>query len=381
MKDIKTRALVKIVLACFALFLAIYYWPQAAGFLGVVLKAFVPLLLGLALAYPLSILMSFYERHFFPNSQRKAVLKTRAGLCLLFAIITLLAIVALVLWLVIPQLAACLMLLLSAIPEALRQLADWLVRTGIAEELVARLTEWAQNFDWQSRLEGIVSAVLGGATDVVGMVAGVVTTAVSGIATAFITIIFAIYVLLGRRKLASQCGRLMERYLGERLRGKIRYVLGVFNDCFHRFIVGQCTEALILGTLCMLGMMLLGLPYAPMIGALTAFCALIPIVGAFIAAGVGAFVILVQSPVQALIFLIFIVVLQQLEGNLIYPHVVGSSLQLPGIWVLAAVTVGGSVLGIFGMLLGVPIAAGCYRLLRSDVNKIPASAPGDEPPG
>lgn len=369
MKDIKTRTLVKIVLACFALYLAMYYWTPVAGFLGVALSAFVPLLLGLALAYPLNILMSFYERHFFPNSQKKAVLKTRTGLCLVFAILTLLGIIALVLWLIIPQLVDCVRLLLAQIPVALERAAEWLVQTGIADELVTRITEWAGSFDWQSRLEGIITAVLGGATDVVGVVAGVVTTAVSGIATAFITIIFAVYVLLGRKKLAGQFDRLMRRYLGERLRGKIRYVLGVFDDCFHRFIVGQCTEAVILGLLCMLGMMLLGLPYAPMIGALTAFCALIPIVGAFLAAGVGAFLILMQSPMQALIFLIFIIVLQQLEGNLIYPHVVGSSIQLPGIWVLAAVTVGGSVMGIFGMLLGVPLAAACYRLLRNDVNK------------
>ena len=373
MKDIKTRTLVKIVLACFALYLAMYYWTPVAGFLGVALSAFVPLLLGLALAYPLNILMSFYERHFFPNSQKKAVLKTRTGLCLVFAILTLLGIIALVLWLIIPQLVDCVRLLLAQIPVALERAAEWLVQTGIADELVTRITEWAEGFDWQSRLEGIITAVLGGATDVVGVVAGVVTTAVSGIATAFITIIFAVYVLLGRKKLAGQLNRLMRRYLGEGLRGKIHYVLGVFNDCFHRFIVGQCTEAVILGLLCMLGMMLLGLPYAPMIGALTAFCALIPIVGAFLAAGVGAFLILMQSPMQALIFLIFIIVLQQLEGNLIYPHVVGSSIQLPGIWVLAAVTVGGSVMGIFGMLLGVPLAAACYRLLRNDVNEaVPA---------
>ena len=356
MKDIKTGAVVKIALAGFALYLAIYYWPPVAGFLGVALSAFVPLLLGLALAYPLNILMSFYERHFFPNSQKKAVLAARTGLCLIFAILTLLGIIALVLWLIIPQLVDCVRLLLAQIPVALERAAEWLVQTGIADELVTRVTEWARGFDWQSRLEDIITAVLGGATDVVGIVAGVVTTAVSGIATAFIAIIFAVYVLLGRKKLAGQFNRLMQRYLGERLLGKIRYVLGVFDDCFHRFIVG--------------------LPYAPMIGALTAFCALIPIVGAFLAAGVGAFLILMQSPMQALIFLIFIVILQQLEGNLIYPHVVGSSIQLPGIWVLAAVTVGGSVMGIFGMLLGVPLAAGCYRLIKNDVNRGPRSAGG-----
>ena len=144
-------------------------------------------------------------------------------------------------------------------------------------------------------------------------------------------------------------------------------MVGVINDCFHRYIVGQCTEAVILGVLCMLGMMIIRLPYATMIGALIGFTALIPVAGAYIGAFVGAFMILTLAPVKALIFLVFIVVLQQLEGNLIYPRVVGSSLGLPAIWVLAAVTVGGGVLGVPGMLLGVPLTAAVYRLVRNDV--------------
>ena len=125
---------------------------------------------------------------------------------------------------------------------------------------------------------------------------------------------------------------------------------------------------MILGGLCAAGMMILGLPYATMIGALVAFTALIPVAGAFIGGGVGAFMILMVNPVQALVFIVFLVVLQQLEGNIIYPKVVGSSMGLPAIWVLAAVTIGGGVAGILGMLLGVPVAAAAYRILQSDVN-------------
>ena len=145
--------------------------------------------------------------------------------------------------------------------------------------------------------------------------------------------------------------------------------MGIANDCFHKFIVGQCTEAVILGSLCMVGMLVLRLPYAPMIGALVAFTALIPIVGAFIGAGVGAFLILMVSPSKAVIFLVFIIVLQQIEGNLIYPRVVGSSMGLPGIWVLAAVTVGGGVMGIPGMMIGVPLMAVIYKLVKENINE------------
>ena len=161
----------------------------------------------------------------------------------------------------------------------------------------------------------------------------------------------------------------MRCYLSEKIWGRVEYFLDVLNDCFHRYIVGQCTEAVILGALCAVGMGLLRLPYAMMIGALVAFTALIPVAGAYIGAGVGAFMILTVDPFKALVFIVFLVILQQLEGNLIYPKVVGSSMGLPGIWVLAAVTVGGGIAGVLGMLIGVPLAATFYRILRDDVKK------------
>ena len=154
-------------------------------------------------------------------------------------------------------------------------------------------------------------------------------------------------------------------------------MLEVLNDSFSRYIVGQCVEAVILGTLCTLGMLVLRLPYATMVGTLIAFTALIPVAGAYIGGAVGALMVFSVSPVKALIFLIFLVILQQVEGNLIYPRVVGSSLGLPAIWVLAAVTVGGGIMGIAGMLLGVPVAAALYRLLKEDVNK-PQSSDADK---
>ncbi len=146
-------------------------------------------------------------------------------------------------------------------------------------------------------------------------------------------------------------------------------MLAVTNDCFRRYIIGQCTEAVILGVFCIFGMLVLRFPYAVMIGTLIGFTVLIPIAGAYIGAGVGAFMIFMVSPIQAAPFLIFIVVLQQLEGNLIYPKVVGSSIGFPAIWVFAAVTVVGGIMGIMGMLLAVPLTAVIYQLLREDVYK------------
>ncbi|HJD30447.1 MAG TPA: AI-2E family transporter, partial [Candidatus Eisenbergiella stercorigallinarum] len=180
---------------------------------------------------------------------------------------------------------------------------------------------------------------------------------------------------------SSQAKRILRAYLKEKTVREIGRVIRTADDTFSSFIIGQCTEAVILGTLCALGMLVFDFPYAVMIGSFIGVTALIPIVGAYLGAGLGAFMILTVDPLKALLFLIFIVVLQQLEGNLIYPRVVGSSIGLPGMWVLAAVTVGGGLMGIGGMLLGVPLTATAYKLLRSDVNDRNARKDGRPGPG
>ena len=214
----------------------------------------------------------------------------------------------------------------------------------------------------------ILSTLTSGVTNVMSAVITTVSSVFSALVTGLLAVIFSIYILLGKDSLKEQFGKLLRRFLNPKWQGRMCYVMHTVDDCFHRYIVGQCLEAVIIGCLCAFGMGLLRLPYATMIGALVGFTALIPVAGAYIGAGVGAFMILTVDPVQALVFLIFLVILQQLEGNLIYPRVVGSSLGLPGIWVLAAVTVGGGIMGIGGMLLGVPLAAAAYRMLRDDVD-------------
>ena len=182
-------------------------------------------------------------------------------------------------------------------------------------------------------------------------------------------VIFAIYLLSAKERLANQADRIMRAYLKPPVRKKILYVAGVVHETFSNFIVGQCAEAVVIGSLCTLGMFALRLPYAVMTGVVIGVTALIPVVGAYLGAAVGAFMVFTVNPVQSVMFLAFLVLLQQIEGNLIYPRVVGSSIGLPGIWVLAAVTVGGGILGIGGMLLGVPLAASAYKLLGAAVGK------------
>lgn len=189
----------------------------------------------------------------------------------------------------------------------------------------------------------------------------------NGVVTAFLALIFSIYILASKERLKRQFDRLLYHALRPRLYGHVIYVLHILHDSFRSYLIGQCTEAVILGGLCTAGMLIFGFPYATMIGAFIAVTALIPVAGTYIGAIVGAFIIFMVSPIKALWFLIFILILQQIEGNLIYPKVVGSSLRLPALWVLAAVTVGGGLFGIAGMLLGVPLAAAGYRILRERI--------------
>jgi len=320
-----------------------------------------------------NILMSFYERHYFIKSKSAALIKSRRPVCMLLSFISVVLIVILLIRLVVPELTACVELLITQIPGAVSKAVSWLeANAAIPEEMLSSL----QNIDWKSRIEQIISLLTSGVGSVMGTAVNVVSSVFSGIVTALFALIFSIYLLAGKEKLGSQFDRLMRRYMKDKLYNRSKYVLSVLNDCFHKYIVGQCTEALILGALCTAGMLLLGIPYATMTGAVISFTALIPVAGGYIGAAIGAFMILTVSPIQALIFLIFIVVLQQLEGNLIYPRVVGSSMGLPAIWVLAAVTIGGGVMGILGMLIGVPLAAALYRLLREDVNR---QAVGEKP--
>lgn len=372
--EVKWKTCWKVGFSLFLLYLCIHYWSGFVGFLGALIGAAAPLLIGCVIAYIINILMSFYERYYFPKSTKKFWTKSRRPVCMLAAFITLVAVVILLINLVVPELIASVQLLLAQVPGVIRSLLDWLESKDIVPaDLLAPLA----NVDWRSRLEQIFSVLTNGVGSILGTAVNVVSSVFSGLVTALFAVIFSIYLLTGKEKLGGQFDRLMQRYMKAKHYTKTRHVLSVMNDSFHKYIVGQCTEALILGALCTVGMWIFQFPYATMTGAVIAFTALIPVAGGYIGAAIGAFMILTVSPVKAILFLVYIVVLQQLEGNLIYPRVVGSSMGLPGIWVLAAVTLGGGVMGITGMLLGVPLAATVYRLLRQDINKKPVLAGGD----
>lgn len=358
------KTCIRIGVTAVATYLIIHYWTGFTSILGTALQAAMPLIAGCTVAYVVNILMGFYERHLVPNSNTIWVQKCRRPVCMLLAYVSVILVIVALFSVVLPELAAAIALLIERLPGAISSALQWLDET-------LQLHEWLKvpQWDWRSTLEKgleLATEYFGG---IMSSAIMVMTGVVSGVVTAFICIVFSVYLLTCKDRLRAQSLRLMRLYLGQRRTDGILRVLVTLNRSFHNYISGQCMESAILGLLCLAGMLIFRFPYAAMVSALMGFTALIPVAGAYIGAIIGAFMIFTVSPLQALLFLIFLVVLQQFEGNVIFPRVVGSSIGLPGVWVLAAVTIGGGLFGIAGMLLGVPLAATAYQLLREDMRR------------
>ena len=346
----------------------IRYWGKVEGLVKLGIGAAAPLLIGCAMAYVINILMNFYENWYKRLLKQPFARKIERFVCMVFAFLSLFGIVYFIISLVLPELLNCIASFIGMVPKAIQMLVDFIGEERLME-LFPYLEEQGVSFDIHSitkQIEQIVTTVASGVGGAVGSIVSVLSNTFSIIMNIVIGLIFSIYVLLDKENLGKQCKTLFHTYVPKQA-DSIFYVLRVIDESFRNFIVGQCIEAVILGSLCAVGMTLLGFPYAVMIGAFVGFTALIPIAGAYIGAGVGFVMILMTDPMQALSFLAFILILQQVEGNLIYPRVVGQSIGLPGIWVLSAITVGGGIMGVAGMLVAVPIAACIYRLLKEDI--------------
>lgn len=357
----------RIGISIFILFICIKYWSKVAGFLSLLFSAISPLIIGFAIAYLLNILMNFFEKYYFRKyNNKKIVAKSKRPVCLILAIVTMIGIVAILIYMIIPELVTCFTLLIEEIPRVVESFTENdYVKRYLSSDVMAELN----NLNWKSYAEKFVVFLSSGVSGAVDKVASMATSVFSSVVSGVLGFIFAIYFLTGKELLINQSKRIMHSYLKEEWYNKIMHFLLIADDCFHQYIVGKCIDAVILGVMCAVGMAIFRFPYAIMIGAMVGFTALIPVAGAYIGAGVGAFMILTVSPIKALLFIVFIIVLQQIEGNLIYPKVMSNSIGLPGVWVLAAITVGGSLSGIVGMLIGVPIAAVIYKVIKEEVVK------------
>lgn len=340
-----------------------------------VLAAFRPILIGFAVAFILNRPCNFFARVYGDALPEKAKAAARP-LAIVTAYLILLAAIAILISLVVPELIGSIQTFagnLSSYAANLQGLYDWAVETLELEAL--------EHLNLTSALKDSLSRLLSGAlnllTNTVPQLITMTGAILSALVTAVISLVFSIYMLSGGPRLVSQCRRLAVTYLPPRLSGPVLSVTRLTADTFTRYISGQLIEACILGGLCFVGMCLFRFDYAPLISVIIGVSALIPVAGAYIGAIVAALLLVMIDPVQALLFLLFLVILQQLEGNLIYPRVVGASLGLPGIWVLAAVTVGSNLLGFAGLIISVPVTAILYTLLRRDLSRRSHPSPSE----
>lgn len=357
------RSLLLLITYTVVLILALVRFDELRGFAGTVLNVFRPLFIGFAIAFVLNRPCQFFLRLY-----RKA-LPDRAArpLAVVSSYVALIAVITGIFSFIIPQVASSIELFVSNLGGYIAHLQTWV------NALLGKLDmEYLQSLDF-SGLYDILRQVGNAALDAVSNAVPQLFTLTSGlisvVVTGMLALVFSIYMLSGQETLLGQLRSLTKAYLPEKIRTPLHQVAALTADTFTHFVSGQVLEACILGSLCFLGMLLLRLPYPPLVGVIVGVSALIPVAGAYMGAVVSALLLVMVSPVQAFIFLVFLVILQQIEGNVIYPRVVGTSIGLPGIWVLTAVTVGGGLLGFLGMLIGVPIASVLYTLLKGDVRR------------
>ena len=336
----------------------------AAGFVFLMRIVF-PFILGGAMAFILNIPMHFLEGRVFAKAKKKKLVRP---VSLVLSILFVVAILQIVLVVVIPEIAATFASISKNIEAFLPKLEQWLTEAFPDSE---QLELWINSleFNWDKILQSAVNFLKNGAGNVLSSTVTVAKTVISSLMNFFVGFVFACYILLQKEKLSVQVKKVLYAFLPRHAVEKTLQVAALSYKTFSNFVTGQCLEAVILGTMFFVSMSILRFPYALLVGVLIAFTALIPIFGAFIGCVLGTFLILVSNPVQAIGFVILFFVLQQVEGNLIYPHVVGGSVGLPSIWVLVAVTVGGSLMGVVGMLIFIPLSSVLYALFKGWVHK------------
>lgn len=362
----KNKRLIKFGVLIVCVILLIKYSTEIGKLIALIFDAVFPLVLGLIVAFVLNILMRGFERIYFPNSKNATLIKSRRPVCLSASILLLALIVFAAVSLIIPELIRAFTILGEEIPAAIENLGKW-VNRNLADTFLADFFN-TSNTDWNELFPRITSFITSGATGLLDSAFSIASTTISGITTTVVALIFAIYLLANKENLIRQFKKLTRSYNPYSLE-KLGHYISIANKTFSSFVIGQCTDALLLGIIIGVGMAIFRLPHALLTGVIVGITAWIPIFGAWIGVIIGSFLIFTVSPIKAIIFIVMFVVVQILEENIIYTRVVGSSVGLPSIWVLAAVTVGGSLFGVFGMVFSVPLAATIYKIVKERVNE------------
>lgn len=363
--------IIGVATACILIYLSVKNIGTLAETFKWGLDLLMPLILGVFIALILNVPVHFFESHLFRKTKKEKVKKLRRPVAMVLSVILILGILAGIVGLIIPELIDAVKIIIDGVIEVVNSISkaempSVLEKIPLGEQLYNNILT---SVDWNKIVTSLQTWLTQQGSTIMNTAVGTVSSVVTWIVNFIIALIFAIYVLSSKEKLKNQTKRLVRAWIPEKIGNRLLHASSVGMKIFRSFVSGQTLEAVILGTLCMIGMLILQIPYAPMVGALVGVTAIIPVVGSFVGTVVGAFMILTVSPTKALIFIIYLLILQQIEGNLIYPKVMGDRVNLPAMWVLAAVTIGGGIAGPVGMLLGVPVTSTLYVLLREETEK------------
>lgn len=360
------KSIMLLILFTVMLYVGLQNIDVVLGVLGTMIGLVFPFILGGGIAFVLNVPMSFLERNIFgrgrlKNSRRAA--KAARPVSLILALLLVILIIMIAGFVILPELGNTVMGLGKGIETGIRNLQIWIDSTF---QNNSAIVEWANSLEIepQKMVDSIMGVLQNGVNNILSSAVTVTVGIANTAMNASIAFVFACYILIQKEKLMIQAKKALFALLPEKTVEYLLHVCTLANNTFSRFVTGQCIEAVILGTMFFVAMTVFQFPYAMLVGVLIAFTALIPIFGAFIGCVISALLILLVSPMKALLFLILFLVLQQIEGNLIYPHVVGGSVGLPSVWVLVAVTVGGSLMGVAGMLIFIPLVSVIYALFR-----------------
>ena len=325
-----------------------------------------PLILGFCMAFVLNVFMRLIELLWDKIVKKDNFLKRPISLILTFAVVF--VILFILMFMIVPEISRSIVSIIDMLPSHIDRLEKNI--TAFAEEYHLYFVDLASfDVNLEKFTESLASVISTGGQAFINATVSVTSSIFSAVINFALGFVFAIYMLLQKEKISSQIRRVLYAFLDKEKVSPILEVGTISNRIFSKFVTGQLLEACLLGILCFIGMTILQMPYATMISSLVGVTALVPVLGAFIGTGIGACLIFLVNPMQAFWFIVFIIVLQQFDSNIIYPKVVGKSVGLPGIWVLAAVTIGGSLYGIIGMLLSVPLCSVIYILLKAEVNR------------
>lgn len=355
-----SRWIISIATACILIFIGVQSIGSITDAISWITTLIMPLILGFAFALILNVPMCFFESHIWSNSQKPFLQKLRRPISYIISLILIIGILVGLISLVIPELVDAVKIIVQESIEFINKL-NAMDEAEIAELPLGNLF---LNTDWNKMFTTLQNWFKNQSGTIMNTAVGTISSFVGGIFNFIISFVFSIYILFSKETLKKQAGRLIRAWLPKNFGEWLIHAASLAIENFRNFVSGQVIEAIVLGVLCMTGMLILKIPYAPMVGALVGVTALIPVLGAFIGIIVGAFIILTVDTVKAIVFVIFILILQQIEGNLIYPKVMGSRVNLPALWILAAVTIGGGLAGSIGMLLGVPVFSTIYILLQ-----------------